>query len=139
MAPRQQQRDGALRRTRTRVSTRRDAEAVVRPRRGLVTAVRLGDTRGRCRGRTSKSSPTRLRPSTGATSMRGPTTGATISTTGRPQGAPDDPGPIHGKEAMRTYVEDWLDTFDDFRGEVIELIDAGDDVIVVMRIGGRAS
>ena len=39
---------------------------------------------------------------------------------------------------MRTYVEDWLDTFDDFRGEVIELIDAGDDVIVVMRIGGRA-
>jgi ketosteroid isomerase-like protein len=54
------------------------------------------------------------------------------------QGAPDDPGPIHGKEAMRTYVEDWLDTFDDFRGEVIELIDAGDDVIVVMRIGGRA-
>jgi ketosteroid isomerase-like protein len=54
------------------------------------------------------------------------------------QGAPDDPGPIRGKEAMRTYVEDWLDTFDDFRGEVIELIDAGDDVIVVMRIGGRA-
>jgi ketosteroid isomerase-like protein len=54
------------------------------------------------------------------------------------QGAPDDPGPIHGKDAMRTYVEDWLDTFDDFRGEVIELIDAGDDVIVVMRIGGRA-
>jgi ketosteroid isomerase-like protein len=54
------------------------------------------------------------------------------------QGAPDDPGPIHGKEAMRTYVQDWLDTFDDFRGEVIELIDAGDDVIVVMRIGGRA-
>ena len=39
---------------------------------------------------------------------------------------------------MRTYVQDWLDTFDDFRGEVIELIDAGDDVIVVMRIGGRA-
>ena len=54
------------------------------------------------------------------------------------QGAPDDPGPIHGKEAMRTYVEDWLDTFNDFRGVVIELIDAGDDVIVVMRIRGRA-
>src|SRR3954447_9646708 len=54
------------------------------------------------------------------------------------QGAPDDPRPIHGKEAMRAYVEDWLDTFEDFRGEVIELIDAGDDVIVVMRIGGRA-
>jgi ketosteroid isomerase-like protein len=54
------------------------------------------------------------------------------------QGAPDDPGPIRGKEAMRTYVEDWLDTFDDFRGEIIELIDAGDDVIAVMRLTGRA-
>jgi ketosteroid isomerase-like protein len=54
------------------------------------------------------------------------------------EGAPDDPGPIRGKEAMRTYVEDWLDTFDDFRGEIIELIDAGDDVIAVMRLTGRA-
>ena len=39
---------------------------------------------------------------------------------------------------MRAYVEDWLDTFDDFRGEVIELIDVGDDVIAVMRLTGRA-
>src|SRR4051794_8539768 len=54
------------------------------------------------------------------------------------QGAPDDPGPIHGKEAMRTYVEDWLDTFDEFRGQAIELIDAGDDTIAVIRITGRA-
>jgi ketosteroid isomerase-like protein len=54
------------------------------------------------------------------------------------QGAPDDPGPIHRKEAMRTYVEDWLDTFDDFSGQVIELIDAGDETIAVIRITGRA-
>ena len=53
------------------------------------------------------------------------------------QGAPDDPGPIHGKEAMRTYVEDWLDTFDEFRGKAIELI-VGDDTIAVIRITGRA-
>jgi ketosteroid isomerase-like protein len=55
------------------------------------------------------------------------------------EGAPDDPGPIHGKAAMRAYVEDWLDTFDDFRGEVTEFIDAADDVIIaIMRIAGRA-
>jgi ketosteroid isomerase-like protein len=54
------------------------------------------------------------------------------------QGALDDPGPIHGKEAMRTYAGDWLDTFDDFRVRVIELIDAGDDTIAVVRIAGRA-
>jgi ketosteroid isomerase-like protein len=55
------------------------------------------------------------------------------------EGAPDDPGPIHGKAAGRAYVQDWLDTFDDFRGEVTEFIDAADDVIIaVMRITGRA-
>jgi ketosteroid isomerase-like protein len=42
------------------------------------------------------------------------------------EGAPDDPGPIHGKAAMRAYVEDWLGTFDDFRGEVTEFINAAD-------------
>ncbi len=40
---------------------------------------------------------------------------------------------------MRAYVEDWLGTFDDFRGEVTEFINAADDVIIaVMRISGRA-
>jgi ketosteroid isomerase-like protein len=45
---------------------------------------------------------------------------------------------IHGKAAMRAYVEDWLDTFDDFRGEVTEFIDAADVIIPIMRITGRA-
>ena len=31
------------------------------------------------------------------------------------EGALDDHGPIHGKDALRAYVQDWLDTFDDFR------------------------
>ncbi len=39
---------------------------------------------------------------------------------------------------MRTYVEDWLDTFDEFRGKAIELIDVGDDTIAVIRVTGRA-
>jgi ketosteroid isomerase-like protein len=55
------------------------------------------------------------------------------------EGAPDDHGPIHGKDALRMYVQDWLGTFDEFRGELIELIEAGDDkVVAVTRISGRA-
>jgi len=55
------------------------------------------------------------------------------------EGAPDDHGPIKGKEALRAFVQDWLDTFEEFRTEPIELIDAGEDeVIAVMRISGRA-
>ena len=30
------------------------------------------------------------------------------------EGAPDDHGPIHGKDALRAHVQDWQDTFDDF-------------------------
>jgi ketosteroid isomerase-like protein len=55
------------------------------------------------------------------------------------EGAPDDPGPIHGKDAARAYAQDWLDTFDDFVSEPVELIDAGEDnVVAVIRISGRA-
>jgi ketosteroid isomerase-like protein len=55
------------------------------------------------------------------------------------EGALDDHGPIHGKEAFRAYAQDWLDTFDDFRQEPAELIDEGEDkVIAVLRVSGRA-
>ena len=66
--------------------------------------------------------------------------GATISTTGRSDGAPDDRGPIHGKDAMRAYVQDWIDTFDEFWIEPVELIDAGQETSWsrLMRYGGRA-
>jgi uncharacterized protein len=55
------------------------------------------------------------------------------------EGALDDRGPIHGNEALRAYVQDWFDTFDDFRIEAVELTDAGEDkVIAVVRLSGRA-
>jgi ketosteroid isomerase-like protein len=55
------------------------------------------------------------------------------------EGAPDDRGPIHGKNAMRDYLQDWIDTFDDYKVEPVELIDAREDVVVaVLRFGGRA-
>ena len=55
------------------------------------------------------------------------------------EGALDDRGPMHGKDALRAYVQDWLDTFDDLSTETIELVDAGEDkVIAVLRVSGRA-
>src|SRR6185503_7972085 len=54
-------------------------------------------------------------------------------------GAPDDPGPIHGRDAMRAYIQDWMDTFDGFEVRPIELTDGGGSTVVVaMRYGGRA-
>ncbi len=51
----------------------------------------------------------------------------------------DDRGPIHGMAEMRAYLQDWFDTFDDFRAEPVELFDAGEDrVVAVLRIKGRA-
>jgi ketosteroid isomerase-like protein len=55
------------------------------------------------------------------------------------EGAIDDRGPIHGKDAMRAYMQDWIDTFDDPKIEAVELIDAGDDqVIAMLHASGRA-
>ena len=59
------------------------------------------------------------------------------------EGALDDRGPMHGKDAVRAYVQDWLGTLDDFmddfRIEPVELIEAGEDkVIAVTRSSGRA-
>jgi ketosteroid isomerase-like protein len=55
------------------------------------------------------------------------------------EGALDDRGAMHGKEAVRAYAQDWLGTFDDVRSEPVELIDAGEDrVIAVTRFSGRA-
>src|SRR5439155_22464602 len=55
------------------------------------------------------------------------------------EGALDDRGPMHGKDAVRAYVQDWLDMFDDFQVEPMELVDAGEDqVVAVGRISGRA-
>jgi len=51
----------------------------------------------------------------------------------------DDPGPIRGKDAMRKHIGDWIDTFDDFWFEAVELFDAGEETVVaVERFGGRA-
>jgi ketosteroid isomerase-like protein len=55
------------------------------------------------------------------------------------EGAIDDVGEMHGPEAVRRYIEDWLDMFDDLTVVAEELVDAGDDrVVAVLRMTGRA-
>ena len=55
------------------------------------------------------------------------------------EGAPDEPGAIHGKDAVRKWFQDWIDAFDGYWMEAVELIDAGGDkVVAVERFGGRA-
>ena len=50
-----------------------------------------------------------------------------------------DFAPIHGKDAMRKHIGDWIDTFDGYSFGPVELIDAGQDTVVaVERFGGRA-
>jgi len=48
-------------------------------------------------------------------------------------------GPLHGKDAVRAWLRDWIDMFDDFWMELVELIDAGGaTVFTEERFGGRA-
>jgi len=55
------------------------------------------------------------------------------------ENAPDEPGPILGKDAVRAWLQDWIDMFDGYWMEPVELIDAGGNTVVaVERFGGRA-
>ena len=55
------------------------------------------------------------------------------------EGAIDDVGEMHGQVAVRRYMEDWIDTFDDYSVVVEELRDVGDDrVLSIQRVKGRA-
>ena len=49
------------------------------------------------------------------------------------EGALDDVGLMEGPEALRDYYRQWEETFDGMRIEVEELIDAGDQVVAVVR------
>jgi ketosteroid isomerase-like protein len=58
------------------------------------------------------------------------------------EGAADDVGPIKGQDALRRYYQDWIDTLDDLRAEVEEILFEGDGRVaaVVRNAGvGRAS
>ena len=44
---------------------------------------------------------------------------------------------MEGPDALRHYYEQWEDTFESARTEVEELVDAGDQVVAVVRGFGR--
>ena len=55
------------------------------------------------------------------------------------EGAPDDVGPIIGRDAMRAYVADWYEMFPDLEIVPDEVVDGGPErVIVVWHISGTA-
>ena len=55
------------------------------------------------------------------------------------EGALDDVGEMHGKDAVRRYLQDWLDTFEGITTTPTEVIDAGDDLVVAaLHVKGRA-
>jgi uncharacterized protein len=43
-----------------------------------------------------------------------------------------------GIEGMREFVADWTDAWEDWRLEVEELLDAGDEVVAIVRQSGRS-
>jgi ketosteroid isomerase-like protein len=46
---------------------------------------------------------------------------------------------MHGPEALRRYVQDWIDMFDDLTIGLEELREVGDDrVIAIQHLSGRA-
>ena len=54
------------------------------------------------------------------------------------EGAIDDVGEMHGLDAVRRYMQDWIDTFDDFSVVVEELRGVRDDrVLSIQRLKGR--
>jgi ketosteroid isomerase-like protein len=55
------------------------------------------------------------------------------------EGAPDDVGPIIGRDAMRAYLADWYEMFPDLEVFPEEIVDAGSQrVIVVWHVTGTA-
>jgi ketosteroid isomerase-like protein len=46
-------------------------------------------------------------------------------------------GTLRGHEAVRAFLEGWIDALESFRFEPEEFFDAGDQVVVVLRVLGR--
>jgi ketosteroid isomerase-like protein len=54
------------------------------------------------------------------------------------EGAVDDIGVLRGRDAMRRYYEDWVETLDDLRTQVEEvLFEDAERLAVALRVSGR--
>jgi ketosteroid isomerase-like protein len=55
------------------------------------------------------------------------------------EGAPDDVGVMHGRDALVAYLADWNEMFEGFTVELLEVEPVGgDQVVAVGRVAGRA-
>jgi ketosteroid isomerase-like protein len=54
------------------------------------------------------------------------------------EGAPDDVGPMEGRERLRRYYAEWFELFEDIRQEVCDQRDVGDQLVLAMRVTARA-
>ena len=50
-----------------------------------------------------------------------------------------EPGPFHGHAELRQWVEGFLAAWESHRAEVVEAMDAGDEVVAVLHMMGRGS
>jgi ketosteroid isomerase-like protein len=55
----------------------------------------------------------------------------------RPPPVLPDPGVYRGPEGFKRFLQTWIESFDDFRIEIEEVIDAGDNVVVMAAVRGR--
>jgi ketosteroid isomerase-like protein len=55
----------------------------------------------------------------------------------RPPPILPDPDVYRGPEGFRRFWRTWIDSFDDFRIEIEEVIDGGDKVVVMAAVCGR--
>ena len=93
----------------------------------------------RCRRRTWRSCDGRLTPSTGATSRRSTRFGLRRGSCTR---ASPPPTVFRGRQGIRDYFAWLAEAFEEFRSEVEEIIDAGEDRVVALLIAsarGKAS
>jgi ketosteroid isomerase-like protein len=49
-----------------------------------------------------------------------------------------DSGVVHGREALARFIAEWVEAFEDWREEINEIRDLGDQVLVVATQRGRA-
>jgi ketosteroid isomerase-like protein len=54
------------------------------------------------------------------------------------EGAPDDVGPIHGRERLARYYLEWVELFEDMHAELLEQHQVGERVVLAMRVSARS-
>ena len=50
-----------------------------------------------------------------------------------------EPGPFHGHPELKQWVDGFLAAWESHRAEVVEVMDAGDDVVAVLHMVGRGA